>query len=120
MSNTTTTSGMAEESAKWLEEVGLDQPDGHRYFLAASLLRQLALVLPEGLMVSEYWHMDSGARVVSEPCEEGPGGCWVVRNSRHISFAAEYPTAAAAAADLQAHQQMESRWMKEQLGEVPG
>ena len=56
---------------------------------------------PEGLFLVEYWHMDSGARIISEPSEERSGGCWVVRNSRHVSPFAEFPTVAAALAALQ-------------------
>ena len=65
---------------------------------AAALLRQPA---PEGLVVQEYVHLDSGARVIREPSEEQSGGCWVVRNSRHVSPFTVFFTVAAALAALE-------------------
>jgi hypothetical protein len=59
---------------------------------AAALLRQPAT---KGLVVKEYVHLDSGARIKQS------GGCWVVRNSRHVSPFTVFFTVAAALAALQ-------------------
>lgn len=66
---------------------------------AATLLRQPAPP-PEGLSVMEYIHIDSGARIISEPSEECSGGCWIVRNSRHVNPCTEFRTVADAVAAL--------------------
>jgi hypothetical protein len=76
---------------------------------AAELLEQrlptpipVAERLPRASMVpTEYIDLDSGARIVSEPAEDWPGGCWVVRNSRHINPCKEFHSAEAAYEALQ-------------------
>jgi hypothetical protein len=99
--------GDREELARLLtadaECLEADEPDmmsidNHQLRRAAALLRQPA---PEGLVVQEYVHLDSGARIIGEPSEEQSGGCWVVRNSRHVSPFTEFPTVAAALAALE-------------------
>lgn len=65
---------------------------------AAALLRQLP---PEGLEAMEYFHTDSGARVVHEPRDGEPGWCWTVRNHRRVNPCTEFPTLAAAWEALQ-------------------
>ena len=51
---------------------------------------------PVAMIPVEYMDLDSGARIVSEPSEEGPGGCWVVLNSRLVNPLTEFSTAEAA------------------------
>ena len=60
-------------------------------------LRELREELPpKGLTPEEYFHADSGARIVREPCDGEPGWCWTVSNSRHVNPCTEFPTLAAA------------------------
>lgn len=76
---------------------------------AADLLeRQAQQTLPQGLIPMEYADADSSARIVSEPSEDGPGGCWVVINSRHVNPCTEFPTAEAAWDALQRAQSLPS------------
>lgn len=64
---------------------------------AADLLEQRhPTPVPGGMIPVEYWDIDSGARIVTEPSEEGPGGCWVVLNSRYVNPLDEFQTAQAA------------------------
>lgn len=98
--------GEREAYAQWLDGRGAMADLGVRnlYFRAAALLRQLP---PEGLEAEEYFHTDSGARIVREPCDGEPGWCWTVRNSRHVSPCTEFPTLADAWAALQ-----QARWQE--------
>jgi hypothetical protein len=113
--------GEAEELAQWLDSKGRGAwpcPDGfsaeaeaEEYEMfsgltrAAALLRQLP---PEGLSAEEYYHIDSGARIVREPSEEWSGGCWVVSNSRHVNPCTEFPSLDAAWAALQQARRQEA------------
>ena len=92
--------GDREELAEWLDREAKSCAVQFRGQItrAAALLRQPA---PEGLVVQEYVHLDSGARIISEPIGEQSGGCWVVRNSRKVSVFADFPTVAAALAALE-------------------
>lgn len=103
----TAADGEREELAQWLEDEavyykGLSTEASAKATRAAALLRQQP---PEGLSVEEYYvenyyHVDSGARIVREPCDEKPGWCWTVRNSRHVSPCTEFRTVADALAAL--------------------
>ena len=87
--------GEVAELVEWLRanSSGIYRPAAR----AAELLQLQALqTLPQGLIPMEYVDADSSARIVSEPSEDGPGGCWVVRNSRHVNPCTEFPTAEAA------------------------
>ena len=71
--------------------------DAENLSRAADLLEQRhPTPVPAGMFPVEYWDIDSGARIVTEPSEEAPGGCWVVLNSRHVNPLTEFPTAKAA------------------------
>jgi hypothetical protein len=93
--------GEREELAQWLYRLADERSCNRRRGIrphpsslgrAAVLLRQPA---PEGLVVQEYVHLDSGARIKQS------GGCWVVRNSRHVSPFTVFFTVAAALAALE-------------------
>ena len=107
--------GEREELAQWLYRLADERSCNRRRGIrphpsslgrAAALLRQPA---PEGLVVQEYVHLDSGARIIREPSEEQSGGCWVVRNSRKVSPIADFPTVAAALAALELPQGGEAK-----------
>jgi hypothetical protein len=104
--------GEVEELVAWLrhycdEEFGpqSDHPDALQIHRTADLLERqypqpipVNERLPKGLFPVEYFDMDSGARIVSEPSEEGPesNGCWVVLNSRAVNPCTEFSTIQAA------------------------
>jgi hypothetical protein len=97
--------GEREELAQWLYRLADERSRNRRLGAQPSLLTRAAALLrqpaPEGLVVQEYVHLDSGARIIRDPSEEQSGGCWVVRNSRHVSPIADFSTVAAALAALE-------------------
>lgn len=103
--------GEVAKLVEWLQVQAqvAQQPSGRpargarwRLARAAELLSQHhPEPLPPGIVPVEYWDIDSGARIVSEPAEEGSGGCWVVLNSRHVNPCTEFPTLEAAWKALQ-------------------
>jgi hypothetical protein len=60
--------------------------------------------LPKQLVPVEYFDIDTCTRIVSEPREEGSGGCWVVLNSRKVNPLTEFPTVEAAWKALQSNE----------------
>jgi hypothetical protein len=107
--------GEVAELVEWLQEeaddyecIGCEDSAAKCNRAAELLQRQAQQTLPQGLIPMEYVDADSSARIVSEPSEDGPGGCWVVRNSRHVNPCTEFPTAEAAWDALQRAQSLPS------------
>jgi hypothetical protein len=97
------TEGEVAELMEWLgnhaddwKEMGL-QNWADKYIRIRDLLAQrYPAPVPAGIVPVEYFDVDSCARIVCEPAEEGSGSCWMVKNSHHISPFSEFSTAEAA------------------------